>query len=119
MNTEVLTAMIELLKTLPTRDFEFSFLADYFMVFSQIIASHKNFPQVANMQLLVNRISDALRYHLVPFLIESGYQFIAEGENEAQFNPRVYFISRFIELINSLVNADLFLQQTHRLSSGI
>ena len=62
------------------------------------------------MQLLINRISDALRYHLVTFLIESGYQFIAEAESEAQFSPRVYFIGRFIELINSLVNADLFMQ---------
>ena len=34
VNSEVLTSMLELLKTLPTRDFEFSFLADYFMVFT-------------------------------------------------------------------------------------
>ena len=34
VNSEILNSMIELLKTLPTRDFEFSFLADYFMVIS-------------------------------------------------------------------------------------
>lgn len=79
MNSEVVGAMVELLKTLPTRDFEFSFLADYFMVFSQILASHKHYQQIANMQLLVNRVSDALRYHLLPFLIESGYSFASEA----------------------------------------
>ncbi len=34
VNSVILNSMIELLKTLPTRDFEFSFLADYFMVIS-------------------------------------------------------------------------------------
>ena len=50
-----------------------------FMVFSQILASHKHFQQIANMQLLVNRVSDALRCHLLPFLIESGYSFASEA----------------------------------------
>jgi hypothetical protein len=72
VNSEILNSMIELLKTLPTRDFEFSFLADYFMVISQIIFSHKNYKELANMQLFVNKICDALKYHLLPFLIESG-----------------------------------------------
>ncbi len=34
MNNNVLNSMVELLKVLPTRDFEFSFLADYFMIIS-------------------------------------------------------------------------------------
>ena len=34
MNTNLLNSMVELLKVLPTRDFEFSFLADYFMILS-------------------------------------------------------------------------------------
>jgi hypothetical protein len=34
INCETLNGMVELLKTLPTRDFEFSFLADFFMVIS-------------------------------------------------------------------------------------
>jgi hypothetical protein len=34
VNSASMNAMVELLKTLPTRDFEFSFLADYFMLIS-------------------------------------------------------------------------------------
>jgi hypothetical protein len=49
INSEILNAMIELLKTLPTRDFEFSFLADYFMVISQILQSHRKFTELANL----------------------------------------------------------------------
>jgi len=37
----------------------------------------------------------------------------------AQFSPRVYFISRFLEIMNSLLSADLYLSQQHRLGSGI
>ena len=43
VNSEVLNAMADLLKTLPTRDFEFSFLADFFMILSQIVHSHKKY----------------------------------------------------------------------------
>jgi len=41
--------MIELMKTLPTRDFEFSFLADFFMIMSQILHSHKKYKEVSNL----------------------------------------------------------------------
>lgn len=43
INTEVLNSMADLLKTLPTRDFEFSFLADFFMILAQILHSHRKF----------------------------------------------------------------------------
>ena len=73
VGNELMDSISELMKTLPTRDFEYSFLADYFMVLSQILHSHKKYAQVANLQLFVNRICDGLKYHLLPFLIESGY----------------------------------------------
>lgn len=38
VNQEVLTCLIETLKILPTRDFEFSFLADYLMAINSILA---------------------------------------------------------------------------------
>lgn len=63
VNTETLNCVVEMLKTLPTRDFEFSFLADYFMVISQLLQSHKKFKQISNLQLFINRICDALKYH--------------------------------------------------------
>lgn len=74
INTDVLNAMVDLMKTLPTRDFEYSFLADYFMVLVQILSSHKSFPvgNTSNLQLLLNRICDALKHHLHPFMIECG-----------------------------------------------
>ena len=74
------------------------------------------------MQLFVNRICDALKYHLLPFLIESGCQALRELDVEnqqLQFQPRIYFISRFLELLNSLLAADIYMQQAHRVSSGI
>ena len=43
INTEVLNSMADLLKTLPTRDFKFSFLADFFMILAQILHSHRKF----------------------------------------------------------------------------
>ena len=49
INTEVLNAMADLLKTLPTRDFEFSFLADFFMILAQIMHSLKKFKEIANL----------------------------------------------------------------------
>ncbi len=36
------------------------------------------------MQLFVNRICDALRYHLLPFLIESGVHALQEADVENQ-----------------------------------
>lgn len=99
--------MVELLKTLPTRDFEYSFFADYFMILSQILQSHKSFTHVSNLQLFVNRLCDGLKHHLLPFLIESGFAIF--GDIESSFSPKIYFIQRFIELINNLMQADLYL----------
>lgn len=122
INTEVLNALTDLLKTLPTRDFEFSFLADLFMIITQILHSHKKFSEIANLQLFTNRLCDAFRYHLLPFLIE-GSQHLMSDLNDSQwdnqFSPRVYFISRFLEIMNSLLTVDLYLSQQHRLGSGI
>jgi len=72
--------MADLLKTLPTRDFEFSFLADFFMILAQILHSFKKFKEIANLQLMVNRLCDAFRYHLLPFLIEGGNHFLKDSE---------------------------------------
>jgi hypothetical protein len=41
VNTDMLRALNELLKTLPTRDFELNFLADIFMVLTQMLTSYK------------------------------------------------------------------------------
>lgn len=49
VNSEVLNVMVELLKTLPTRDFEFSFLADYFMNLVQILSSYRKYHEVSNL----------------------------------------------------------------------
>ena len=72
VNTEVLNALTDLLKTLPTRDFEFSFLADLFMIITQILHSLKKFNEIANLKLFINRLCDAFRYHLLPFLTQGG-----------------------------------------------
>ena len=119
VNSETLTSMVELMRTLPTRDFEFSFLADLFMVLAQLLHSHKRF-RPANLQLLVNRVCDALRHHLLPFLLETGLTLFEEAfEQQQLFAPRVHFLQRILELLNALLQADLHLQQAHRLSSGL
>ena len=43
VNSAFLNSIQELMKILPTRDHEFSFLADFFMVLSQILSSATKF----------------------------------------------------------------------------
>ena len=119
VNAEVLNSITEMLKILPTRDFEFSFLADYFMIVNQILISTRKFKNVQNLQLLANRTCDALKYHLIPYLIESGLSNFGDIADDNQFSARIYFMQRFLELLNSLTQTDLYLQQAFRLTSGI
>jgi len=43
VNPALLNSIQEMVKILPTRDYEFSFLADLFMVISQILSSSTKF----------------------------------------------------------------------------
>lgn len=79
INVEVMRSLVELLKTLPTRDFEFNFLADILMLVNQILASYKRFDKLRNLEFFVSRIVDALKFHQLPFLIETG---ISNFEND-------------------------------------
>jgi hypothetical protein len=71
---QVIDGMGELLRLLPTRDFEFSFLADYFMVLAQTLHSHRHYKEDTNLVRIVQRLTEGLKFHLVPFLIEQGIQ---------------------------------------------
>ena len=74
MGKEVAEAMVtELLKTLPTREFEFSFLADYFMLISSVLHScHRYHPlSKPTLHLLISTLSSSLRSTLLPYLFES------------------------------------------------
>jgi hypothetical protein len=65
--------MIETLKVLPTRDFEFSFLSDYLIAINSILSSFKSYSKdAANLTMLVSRLCDGLKYHLIPYLVETG-----------------------------------------------
>ncbi len=69
----MLTSVVETLKILPTRDFEYSFLADYLMAINSILASYKKYDkQVANLEMLLSKLCDGLKYHLIPYLVETG-----------------------------------------------
>jgi hypothetical protein len=60
VTSEVMMGLVELLKMLPTRDFEYSFLAELFMLINQVLLSHKKFTNHCNLELFVTRVSDAL-----------------------------------------------------------
>lgn len=89
------------------------------MVLTQTLSSATKFSAstVQNLQLFVNRVCDALKFHLIPYLIESGLQNIAEAGED--FSPKLYFQQRFLELLLALTQTDLHLQRTFRLTSGI
>jgi len=100
VHKHVFSAMIELLKVLPTKDYEFYDLGDYLGSLTQVMNSHQ--------RMLVNpdsksffddfliRLMDGLRYHTMPFLEETGVSGIVEN---AEFCPKSYLIFRYIEFL--------------------
>ena len=56
---------------------------------------------------MLAKIIDALRYHQIPFLEETGVAEMNQDSND--FTPKQYLIFRFLELINSILETDLML----------
>lgn len=72
MSIHVTNSIVELMKVLPTRDFEFNFLADFFMILNQIFASYKRLDYQKNLELFLSKVLDAFKFHTLPYIIEIG-----------------------------------------------
>jgi hypothetical protein len=55
---------------LPTKDFEFNFLADFCMFTNQILTVANNLANSKQVEALVQALCQALRYHMLPYLFE-------------------------------------------------
>jgi hypothetical protein len=55
---------------LPTRDFEFNFLADFLMSLNQILTVCQNLSGTRQLESLVASLCEALKFHLLPYLFE-------------------------------------------------
>ncbi|CDW71951.1 UNKNOWN [Stylonychia lemnae] len=123
VNEKVLTSFVEMIKILPTRDFEFSFLADYLMLSNQILHSFKKFDQnISNLDQFVNKFSEGLKFHLIPFMIETVNTYFSEIENANQnhvYSHKLHFIQRFLESVNNLIQVDSYLKQKFRIKSSV
>jgi len=96
LTSNVLTYMTELMKILPTRDFEFMFLADYFMHISQILSHANNLAGTRQIEALVATMCEALKFHLLPYLFEIG---LSGLDGEDKHSARLHFQACFLELI--------------------
>lgn len=101
MNVHVANRIVELLKILPTREFEFNFLADYLMTINQLLQSYRHFEHITNLELLLTNLSDALKYYILPFLMETGFANM-EDSKSCQNTPKFYFLSRFLEALTTM-----------------
>jgi len=55
---------------LPTRDFEFNFLADFLMNLNQVLIVAQNLKGSQQIEALVTALCEALKFHLLPYLFE-------------------------------------------------
>ena len=60
---------------------------------------------VANLEEMMVRLMDALKYHLMPYLEETGVSGIESGDSEV--TPKSYLVQRYLELLNTMIQADI------------
>ena len=59
---------------------------------------------LANFEELLTRLMDGLKYHIMPYLEETGVSGINES---AELCPKSYLIYRYLEFLNLLIQADV------------
>jgi len=108
VHKHVFGALIELLKVLPTRDYEFYDLGDYLCSLTMIMHSHQRMLATPESKALFDdfllRLMDGLRYHIMPYLEETGVSGIVEN---AEFCPKTYLIFRYVEFLYQLLTCDM------------
>jgi formate dehydrogenase maturation protein FdhE len=103
-----LAALVELLKILPTKEHEYFDLGDFLGHLTQIMASHESILSTQGSSQLFEdflaRLMDGLKYHLMPYLEETGVSGIVES---AETCPKTYLIFRYIDLLTHMVASDM------------
>ena len=94
----VLVTVQDLMRMLPTRDFEFNFLADFLMNLNQILTVVPSLAGYRQVENLVAALCEALKFHLLPYLFEVHLSGLEECINE-QHNPRIFFLHEFFEFL--------------------
>ena len=69
MTVEVFASVQDILRMLPTKDFEFNFLADFLMSLNQILTMASNLKGIKIMDTLTSSLCEALKAHLVILLV--------------------------------------------------
>ena len=59
---------------------------------------------LANFEELLIRLMDGLKYHIMPYLEETGVSGINES---AELCPKSYLLYRYLEFLNLLIQADV------------
>lgn len=110
------SALIEMLKVLPTREHEYFDLADFLGDLCLIMASANKITatqeSAANFFDFVTRLVDGLRYHIMPFLEETGVSGIDLG---AELCPKTFLLTRYLQFIAHIITAET----AHRRGAGL
>ena len=93
INTQLLRRCQDLMRILPTKDFEFNFLADYTMFLNQILGcAHNLCSNVKQLEAFVGAICEGLKNHLLPYLFEIGGSGLEEHLCDSH-SPRLFFLN--------------------------
>ena len=109
VTNEVLSTIQELIRMLPTRDFEFNFLADFLMSLNQILTVCNNLNGSKQLEALVAALCEALKFHLLPYLFEVSVSGLDECICDTH-NARIFFLHEFLEFLNGLATVDTMLK---------
>ena len=116
VSPEVLATVQDLIRMLPTRDFEFKFLADFLMSLNQILVVCENLRGTKQIEALAAVLCETLKFHLLPYLFEVGISGLDSCLQEAH-SARIFFLHEFLEFLNQLANVDIMLKTQHHLPS--
>lgn len=72
LSAEMMQRLQDLFRMLPTKDFEFNFLADLCMFTNQILQVAGNLNKGKQVESLVSSVCSGLKFHMLPFLYEVG-----------------------------------------------
>lgn len=112
----VLATIQEVLRILPTRDFEFNFLSDFLMSVNQVLTVCTNLAGPKTLESLVGCLCDSLKFHLLPYMFEIGISGLEENVCDIH-SPRVFFLHEFLEFLTCLTSIDSMLCQQYRIKS--
>ena len=86
---------------LPTKDFEFNFLADFCMFTNQILTVVDNINNSKQMEAFVQALCQGLKFHMLPYLYEVSMSGL-DQELCVQHSPKLLFFGQFLDLILNL-----------------